>query len=110
LIDSKSCLFSQWFPSDFNTSSGSLSRDFHLPAKYLSNTLSTYVLEQALFGLKIHQLPTKINSWMTSLLCNQLQGEPWLNDQQTRKFVLGINKKYNFSQVVCMMTGTSKMS
>ncbi len=52
LINTKHCLYSQWFPGDFNTVSDSLSSDLSLPADILSNILSMFALEQVLFGFK----------------------------------------------------------
>ncbi len=52
LINTNSCLYSQWFPGDFNTVSDSLSSDLSLPADILSNILSMFALEQVLFGFK----------------------------------------------------------
>ena len=45
VLHSNSCLYSQWFPGEFNTVSDSLSRDFYLSDDTLSNLLSTFILE-----------------------------------------------------------------
>jgi hypothetical protein len=55
----------------------SLSRDFHIHSDVLSHLLSVSFPNQAPFGLRIFQLPDKIVSWLTSLLCNQPQRELW---------------------------------
>jgi len=99
LINTKSCLYSQWFPGDFNTVSDSLARDLSLPADTLSHILSTFVPEQKPFGIKILPLPTEIDSWLTCLLGNQLQREPWSKEQQPSKLVLGIDTNGTFSQL-----------
>jgi hypothetical protein len=68
LIQTKSCLYSQWFPGGDNSVSDSLSRDFHINNNVLSNLLSSHFPKQTPFGLKILQLPKEIDSWLTSLL------------------------------------------
>jgi hypothetical protein len=77
LINSKSCLYSQWFKGDHNAVSDSLSRDFHIPSPNLEFLLKSYVLEQVPFGLEISPLPDEIDSWLTCLLWNQPLREQW---------------------------------
>jgi len=110
LIDTKSCLFSQWFPGESNIVSDSLSRDFHLPVDYLSNILSIRVPEQAPFGLTIWPLPIEIDSWLTSLLCNQPQGMRWSKEQQPSKFALGIDTSNTSPQLGYSTIDTWKTS
>jgi hypothetical protein len=90
LIETKSCLYSQWFPGEFNTISDPLSRDFHLPSTTLSTLFVTHVSEQAPFGLIIQSLPEEIDSWLTLLLCNQPQKELWLKAPMPSKFMLAL--------------------
>lgn len=80
LIKTESCLYSQWFPGEENTVSDSLSHDFHLPPHILSNLLILSVPDQVPFGLEISPLPAEIASWLTLLLQNQPQREPWLKE------------------------------
>ncbi len=110
LTKTKSCLYSQWFPGEFNTVSDSLSRDFHLPPETLSNSLSLHVPEQVPFVLTIHSLPTEIIFWLTSLLCNQLQREPWLKAPMPSKFALGIETSGTYFRSASMTTCTSTIS
>jgi hypothetical protein len=58
LIDSRSCLYSQWFPGDENAISDSLSRDFNISTPDLTKLLVSSVPDQVPFGLKILPLPT----------------------------------------------------
>jgi hypothetical protein len=93
IIESKCCLYSQWFPGEENTVSDSLSRDFHIDPDHLSILLSHSFPEQVPFGLRILPLPEEIASWLTSLLRNQPQGEPWLKEPTPSKFALGLDTR-----------------
>jgi hypothetical protein len=108
LIDTKSCLYSEWFPGEFNTVSDSLSRDFHLPIDQLSHLLSTYVPEQAPSGLTIQPLLIGIISWLTSLLRNQLHGEQWLKELLPSKFALKKDTRNISSQLESDQTTSLK--
>jgi hypothetical protein len=44
-IESKCCLYSQWFLGDENAVSDALSRDFHLSNIELSNLITTFALD-----------------------------------------------------------------
>jgi hypothetical protein len=110
LIETKSCLYSQWFPGKLNTISDSLSRVFHLPSPTLSNLLVTHVLEQTPFSLTIQSMPKEIDSWLTLLLCNQLQKEPWLKAPMPSRFALGIGTVDTYYPSDSMMTYTSTIS
>jgi hypothetical protein len=90
LIKSKSCLYSQWFPGEFNNVSDSLSRDFHILDDNLSNLLSFSFPDQTPFGLKILPLPIEIASWLTTLLRTQPQKELWSKEPTPSKFALGL--------------------
>jgi hypothetical protein len=50
LIDSQSCLYSQWFPSDENAISEFLSCDFNISTPDLTNLLVSSVLDQVPLG------------------------------------------------------------
>lgn len=77
IIQTESCLYSQWFPGEENTVSDSLlSRDCHIPSTFLYNLLELSVPDQVPFV----PLPTEITSWLTSLLLNQPQKELWLKE------------------------------
>jgi len=71
LINTKSCLYSQWFLDSDNLVVDSLSRDFHIDSNTLSHLICSSVPEQVPFGLEILTLPEEISSWLTSLLQNQ---------------------------------------
>jgi len=90
LIDTKSCIYSQWFPGEENSIADSLSRDFHLDASHLASLLVASFPEQAPFGLEILPLPNSIVSWVTSLLLSQPQTEQWSRGPATSKFALGL--------------------
>jgi hypothetical protein len=106
LIETKSCLYSQWFPGEFNIVSDSLSRDFHLPSKTLSNLLLSHVRNQVPFGLTILDLPNEIVSWLTSLLRNQQLKEQWSKVQMPSKFALGIDTDNIYCQLDLKATST----
>ena len=106
MIQTQSCLYSQWFPGEDNTVSDSLSRDFHIPSETLSHLLGLYVPEQAPFVLTILPLPTEIASWLTSLLLNQPQKEPWSKELMQSKFTLGLDTRTISSQLDYKMTPT----
>jgi hypothetical protein len=90
LIESKSCIYSQWFSGEENSISDSLSRDFHINSTQLCNLLSSNFPFQAPFGLKIHPLPKEIVSWVTSLLQFHPQQEQWSKELARSEFARGI--------------------
>jgi hypothetical protein len=90
-IDANCTLYSQWFPGDSNSIADSLSHDFHIDDLLLSNLLVSHFPEQVPFGLTILPVPNEIVSWLTSLLLNQQQKEPWLKEPTKSKFALGID-------------------
>ena len=68
VMDSKSCIYSQWFLGESNSISDSLSRDFHVDPSHLCNLLCDNFPLQVPFGLRLLLLPNEIVSWVTSLL------------------------------------------
>ncbi len=110
LIQSESCLYSQWFPGDQNSISDSLSRDFHIPPANLSSLLASHFPEQAPFGLTILPLPPDIVSWLTCLLLSQPRKEPWSKEQQRSKFALGLDSNPTYSPSDCSQIPTSTIS
>jgi hypothetical protein len=99
VIETRSCLYSQWFPGEENIVSDSLSRDFHLAASHLSFSLTSNFPDQAPFGLNILPLPSNIVSWATSLLQSQLQAELWSGAQTRSKFAHGLISRTTFGQI-----------
>jgi hypothetical protein len=89
IIESKCCLYSQWFPGDENTISDALSRDFHLSNHELSNLINNSALKQVPFGIEIQNLPTEISSWLTCLLRNQPVKEQWSKEPTRSSLYLG---------------------
>ncbi len=110
LIESKCCLYSQWFPGDLNVVSDALSRDFHLSNTELTNLITTSASDQVPFGIKILNLPTEISSWLTCLLRNQPVKEQWLKEQTRSSLSRGIDTKPTCSQLDAMMTPTWRTS
>jgi hypothetical protein len=96
MIDTRSCLYSQWFSGDENNISDSLSRDFHLNSSNLSVLLSSNFPIQAPFGLEILPLPSDIVSWATSLLQSQPQAGQWSGEPTRSKFALGLVSRTTF--------------
>ena len=93
VIDSKCCLYSQWFPGDQNIVADALSRDFHLSNTNLANLITSLVPSQVPFGLIIQDLPKEISSWLTCLLLNQPFKEQWLKAPTRSKLSLGTDSK-----------------
>jgi len=90
LIKTESCLYNQWFSGEENKVSDSLSCDFHLPPRVLSNLLKLSVPDQVPFGLEISPLPADFSSLLTLLLQNQPQKDPWLKAPKRSKLALGL--------------------
>lgn len=110
LIESKCCLYSQWFPGDLNVVSDALSRDFHLSNTELTNLITTFASDQVPFGIKILNLPTEISSWLTCLLRNQPVKEQWSKEQTRSSLSRGIDTKPTCSQLDATMTPTWRTS
>jgi hypothetical protein len=110
VMDTGSCIYSQWFPGENNSISDSLSRDFHIDSNLLCHMLSLQFPSQVPFGLSLLPLPNEIVSWVTSLLQSQQQTEPWSKAPQRSSFALGSASKATFSQLVSSMTPFSMAS
>ena len=83
ILESESCLYSQWFPGEFNDVSDACSRDFHLSDIEITNLILSSIPNQVPNGFRISNPPQEIVSWLTSLLQSQPQKQEW-NQQQTR--------------------------
>jgi len=93
LLETESCLYSQWFPGEKNVIADSLSRDFHIDDSNLSSLLTAYFPDQVPFGLHLLPVPPNIISWLTCLLLSQPQELPWSKEPTRSKFVLGLASK-----------------
>jgi hypothetical protein len=91
LIDSNSCIYSQWFSGELNNVSDSLSRDFHLSDSYLVTHLPSVFPHQVPLGLQINPLPIEISSWVTSVLLCCPQVTQWSKEPLRSKFARGID-------------------
>jgi hypothetical protein len=105
LIDSQCCVLSQWFLGEANNISDSLSRDFHISNSHLVAGLSTTFPEQVPFGLEIHQLPTEISSWVTSLLLSCPQTMQWSKEPLRSSFARGAD-----TRTISCPSGSMKIS
>jgi hypothetical protein len=74
--------YSQWFAGKSNNVVDTLSRDWHHNVKELTFILRSHFLKQMLENFCISSLPSKINSWLTSLL-RQLPVSKQLREQHT---------------------------
>jgi hypothetical protein len=110
VMNTDSCLYSQWFAGDLNAVSDCLSRDFHLTDSALTNLLQTCVPNQVPFGFFLSPLPTEISSWLTCLLRNQPFKEEWSKEPTRSKLSLGDVSNYTYSPSASKMTGSSKPS
>jgi hypothetical protein len=108
IIESKCCLYSQWFPGDENAVSDALSRYFHLSNHELSNLINNFALEQVPFGIEILNLPIEISSWLTYLLQNQPVKEQWSKEQTRSSLYLGAATTHTFYQLDVTKTLSSK--
>jgi hypothetical protein len=90
LMESESCLYSQWFPGALNNIANSLSRDFHIESSHLCTLLLSHFPDQAPFGLTILPVPPGIVYWLTCLLRSQPPLEPWSKEPTRNKFALGL--------------------
>lgn len=77
VIDTETCLYSQWFPGDENQIADALSRDFHLNDDDLTHLIVHSIPTQAPFGFKIFPIPLEVYSWVICLLHNQPSKQQW---------------------------------
>jgi hypothetical protein len=68
-MDAKIKGYSQWFTRKLNNVTDALYWDWHPDGKELTSTLCLNFPQQMLAQFKISLLPSKINSWLISLLC-----------------------------------------
>jgi hypothetical protein len=107
ILQSKSCLYSQWFPGRENSVADSLSRDFHLNDSILSKFILSSVPNQVPFGLKINPLPRKISCWLTSMLRNLPEKEQWSKEPTQSSLWHGRDTNPTFSRSESATIGTS---
>jgi len=96
VIDSNSCLYSQWFEGEANQIADALSRDFHLTDPELTCLILHSIPEQAPFGLKIYPVPPEIYSWLICLLRNQPFKALWSQEPTRSKLWLGRDTSLTF--------------
>ena len=77
ILQSESCLYSQWFPGNKNDVADACSRDFHLPDRELTSMISSFVPQQIPNGFKLREVPQEIILWTTSTLLSQPQQREW---------------------------------
>jgi len=109
LINTKSCLYSQWFLGSDNIVTDSLSRDFHIDSNTLSHLICSSVPEQVTFGLEILTLPEEISSWLTCLLQNQPCKMQWSKEPMQSRLVLGFASISTLHQSDTSMTHASRV-
>jgi len=110
VMETASCIYSQWFPGESNSISDSLSRDFNIDPTLLCHILSVQFPSQVPFGLSLLPLPNEIVSWVTSLLQSQQQTEPWSKEPQRSSFARGSAFRDIYSQSVSLTTHSSTAS
>jgi hypothetical protein len=89
VIESNSCLYSQWFEGEENQIADALSHDFHLMNSELTYLILDSIPEQTPFGLIIYPVPLDIYSWLICLLHNQPSKMPWSQEPIRSKLWLG---------------------
>jgi hypothetical protein len=108
VIDSRSCLYSQWFAGEDNVVSDALSHDFHLTDSSLIHIIQSNIPHQVPFGLRIFQLPQEIISWLTCMLWSlPFKEHQWSKEPTRSKLSLGPVTKAAYHQSVCPMIGSS---
>ncbi len=75
IIDSTSCLYSQWFKGEHNNVADALSRDHHLSNTELCLLLTSSFPLQTPNGLEIYEVPQEILCW-TLLMLRRLPSPP----------------------------------
>jgi hypothetical protein len=110
IIDSRSCLYSQWFAGAENEVSDALSRDFHLTESSLTSLIQSKIPNQVPIGLKISPLPNEIASWLTCMLQNLPFKEQWSKEPTRSKLALGTDTNPTSFPSEYQMTGTSTPS
>jgi hypothetical protein len=83
--------YSQWFPGKSNNVVDALLRDWHLGDNELTSLLLLQFPEQMPKIFQILPLPSKIGSWLTSLLPPLLVSEQLWEQHTTTGIELGIN-------------------
>jgi hypothetical protein len=106
VMDSESCLYSQWFPGNSNNIADALSRDHLTPNNKLCSLLLSLFPEQTPAGLTISEIPNEMQSWLSSLLLRL----PKQQQQQQKQLASATDPSHNddlFSQqLVSTMTST----
>jgi hypothetical protein len=110
VMNSQSCLYSQWFAGVDNVVSDALSHDFHLTDSSLTHIIKFNISHQVPFGLKIPQLPQEIISWLTCMLWNLPFKEQWSKEPMRSKLSLGHAIKPTYHQLDCHMIGSLILS
>jgi hypothetical protein len=82
IIESSSCLYSQWFKRDQNNVADSLSRDHHLANNELCSSLTHSFPQQTPNGLKIYKVPNEILCWTLLMLQKLPSQQPLLPEPQ----------------------------
>jgi len=110
VLNSKTCLYSQWFLGGGNLIADSLSRDFHLSDSDLSNFLISSIPHQVPFGLEIKRLPNEISSWLTLMLRNLPEKEWWSKEPTQGSLWRGSVISHTSCPLESRGTGTWKTS
>jgi hypothetical protein len=109
LMETESCVYSQWFPGALNNIADSLSRDFHIESSHLCTLLLSHFLDQAPFGLTILPVPPGIVYWLTCLLRSQPLPEPWSKEPTRSKFTFGLGSNVTSVQLDAALDGISQV-
>jgi hypothetical protein len=68
IMESSTCIYSQWSPGDSNNVADALSRDQHSSNSEFASSLLSLFSEQTPTGLVLFNLPKEIHLWALSLL------------------------------------------
>jgi len=110
ILDSETCLYSQWFPGDQNDVSDACSRDFHLSDNNLTHLILTSIPEQTPNGFFLSEVPQEIYSWLTSMLRQQPQQQVWSQEPTRSKLSLGQDTSSTSSRLQSKTTTSSNNS
>ena len=106
LINSKTCLFSQWVEGEANGVSDILSRDHHLTDSEVVALILTSCPEQVPNGLHLHPLPKEIVSWLTSKLQEQPETMQLPKEPTRSKYAAGSAGLNTSAQLASGMTSS----
>ena len=103
-------LYSQWFRGTVNEVADALSRDKDQSDKELTHVIKTFCPSQVPSHFKIHQLPSKIISWLTALLLKLCVNKRYNKAHTRSKIGHGNDGRSTWNQSESRATNSSRIS